>query len=111
MNGNSNRPKGVVMRGLLYFAGMDGNLVLFPHQIDLGEKATTRELVGIIVQHTIVSTGTPTVVLLGQIYRPEDQKHPERRAVPSRNMASNSALAIVSQSSANRRDRKVTWWA
>jgi hypothetical protein len=28
---------------------MDGNRVVCPHQIDLGEKATTRELVGVIM--------------------------------------------------------------
>jgi hypothetical protein len=57
---------------------MDGNLVVYPYQIDLGE-ATTRELVGVImyvkdgiavgngsgVQRSVVSTGTPTVVFLG----------------------------------------------
>jgi hypothetical protein len=58
---------------------MHGNLVLCSHQIDLGEKATTREVMGEIVDATdrksigngsgikssIVTAWTPTVVLLG----------------------------------------------
>jgi hypothetical protein len=31
---------------------MHGNLVVCPHQIDLGEEATTREVEGIIVDVT-----------------------------------------------------------
>jgi hypothetical protein len=63
---------------LLNIVGMYRNLVVRPHQIDLREDYTTRELVGIIVnvtdrvavgnstgvQGTIVTAGTPTVVLL-----------------------------------------------
>jgi hypothetical protein len=50
--------------------------------------------------------------------RAEDQELSERRAVPSSNMASNSALAIASRSGASRLGRQVTggpgivrmWW-
>jgi hypothetical protein len=56
---------------------MDRNLVVYPHQINLGEEATTRKLVGVIMYVTdgkavwngssipcsIVSIGMPTVVL------------------------------------------------
>jgi hypothetical protein len=38
----------------------------------------------------------------------EDQELSERRTLPSRNMASNSALAIASRSGASRRGRQVT---
>jgi hypothetical protein len=87
----SNRPKGVVMavfcispgcKGIwsyVHVAGMHGNLIVCPHQIDLGEEATTREVVGIIVDVTdgiavgdgssvkrsIVTEWTQTVVFLG----------------------------------------------
>jgi hypothetical protein len=58
---------------------MNWNLVVCPDQIDLGEEATTRELVGVIVYVTcgrvigdgsdvknyIVTAWKPTVVLLG----------------------------------------------
>jgi hypothetical protein len=37
-----------------------------------------------------------------------DHELPERRAVPSRNMASNSVLGVVSRSGASRRDRQMT---
>jgi hypothetical protein len=57
------------------------------------------------------------VCLLG-LGTAEDQDSSERRVVPSRNMASNSALATVSLSGARRRGRIVTgehgvvmmWW-
>jgi hypothetical protein len=38
--------------GSLYVAGMDGNLVEFPHQIDVGEEAATTELVRVIMYVT-----------------------------------------------------------
>ena len=55
---------------------------------------------------------------LGTRWSVEDQDTSERRAVPSRNMASNSVLATVSLSGARRRGRLVTggpgvvlmWW-
>jgi hypothetical protein len=55
---------------------------------------------------------------LGTMCRAEDQELSERRGVPSRNMASNSALAIASQSGASLLGRQVTggpgivrmWW-
>jgi hypothetical protein len=70
---------------------------------------------GTSVQRSVVFAGTPTVVLLGQ-----DVKcgGPRTRVVPSRNMVSNSALAIANMSGASRRARQVTggpgvlrmWW-
>jgi hypothetical protein len=56
---------------------MHGNLVVCPNQIDLGEEATTREVIGVIVDVTdgisvgngsgvkssIGTAWTPTVVL------------------------------------------------
>jgi hypothetical protein len=58
------------------------------------------------VEDFVIVPGTPPVVLLG------------RRAVPSRNMASKSALAISSRYGASCRDRNVIgvpviirmWW-
>jgi hypothetical protein len=35
--------------GVLYIAGMDGNLVVCPHETDLGEEATARELERVIM--------------------------------------------------------------
>jgi hypothetical protein len=66
--------------GFQYVAWMHGNLVVSTHQIDVGEVATTREEVGVIVDVTYgitvkdgsdvksstVTAWTPTVVLLGQ---------------------------------------------
>jgi hypothetical protein len=79
MKGNFNGPKEVVMAVFLYVAGMQWNLVVCPHQIDLGEEATTREVVGIIVdvsdgmtvgessgiKSSIFTAWALTVVLLG----------------------------------------------
>jgi hypothetical protein len=59
LNRNSKRPqegfqleleeaKGGGGGEFLYIAGMDGNLVVSPDQIDPGEEAITRELVGVI---------------------------------------------------------------
>jgi hypothetical protein len=45
--------------------------------------------------------------ILGTIWRADDQES-ERRAVPSLNMASNSALAMASRSGASRCGRQVT---
>jgi hypothetical protein len=50
---------------------------------------------------------------LGTMCRAEDQKLSERRAVPSRSMASNSALARASPSGASRPGRPGVvrlWW-
>jgi hypothetical protein len=54
---------------------MHGNLVVCPHQIDLGEEATTREVMEVMVDVTdgngsdvkssIVTQWTSTIVLLG----------------------------------------------
>jgi hypothetical protein len=58
---------------------VNGNLVVGPHQVDLGGETTTRWLVGVImyvanmiavgdgsgVESSIIATGTPTVDLLG----------------------------------------------
>jgi hypothetical protein len=51
---------------------------------------------------------TPAIVLLRQDEKCGDQELSERRAVPSRNMASNSAFAIASLSGASRRGRQAT---
>jgi hypothetical protein len=65
--------------GFLYIAGVGANLVVCPYQTDLGEEATTKELLGVImyvtdgiavgngsgVQRSTVSAGTSTVALLG----------------------------------------------
>jgi hypothetical protein len=65
--------------GFLYVVGMHGNQVVCPHQIDLGEEVTTKQVMGVIVHVTdgisvgngsgvkscIVIAWTPTVVLLG----------------------------------------------
>jgi hypothetical protein len=59
--------------------GMDGDLIVGPHQVDFGEDATTGELVGIIldvpdgiavwygagVEGAVIAAGSPAVVLLG----------------------------------------------
>jgi hypothetical protein len=100
---------------------MDGYFVASCHQVDFGEDGTTEKLVGVIrdmpdglavqngtgVEGSAIATGTPPVVL-GYDVEAEDQELSERRAVPSRNMASNSALATASRSGASRRGRQVT---
>jgi hypothetical protein len=75
MKRNSNRPKGGGNGSFLYVVGMHGNLVVCPHQIDLGVEGTTREVMGVIVDVTdgngsdvkssTVTTWMSTVVLLG----------------------------------------------
>jgi hypothetical protein len=69
--------------GLLDVGGVDRNLIVCSDSIDLRENARTRELVGVImyvsdgvavgnglgVQRSIVSAGTPTVVVLGHDVR------------------------------------------
>jgi hypothetical protein len=115
----------------MYNVGMDGDLVVSSHQFDIGEDGTTENLVEVImdmpagvavgnvagVEGSVIATGTSRVVLGNDVEcrRPELS---EWRAVPSCNMASNSALAIASRSSASRRGRQVTggpgvvrmWW-
>jgi hypothetical protein len=65
-------------RGILYVVGMYGNLVVSSHQVDFGKDGTTEKLVGVVedmtdgvavgdcpgVQSSVVTAGTPTVVLL-----------------------------------------------
>jgi hypothetical protein len=69
--------KGSGYCSLLDVAGVDGSLVVGPHQVDLGEETTTRWLVGVImyvangiavgdgsgVESSIIVAGTPTVAL------------------------------------------------
>jgi hypothetical protein len=64
--------------GLLYIVGIGGILIVCCHQIDLGEEGTTERLVGVVmdmtdgvvvrdglgVESSVVTTGTPTIVLL-----------------------------------------------
>jgi hypothetical protein len=51
--GELEEAKGSGGGGFLYIAGIDGNLVVCPHKIDLGEEATTRELVRLIMYVTV----------------------------------------------------------
>jgi hypothetical protein len=58
--------------------GIDRNLVVGPHQVDLGEDTTTRDLMGIVmdmpdrvgvryspgVEGSVVTAGSPTVIFL-----------------------------------------------
>jgi hypothetical protein len=48
MKWNSNRPNGD-NGGLLYIVGMDGELVVCSHQVDLGEDGRTEKLVGVVM--------------------------------------------------------------
>jgi hypothetical protein len=108
---------------------MDRNLVVCSNQIDLEEEATTWELVRIVMDVTDRiaiwygtgvqrSQGRQPLAFLGTMWIAEDQELFERRAVPSHNMASNSALAMASLSGNSRRGRQVTggpdvvrmWW-
>jgi hypothetical protein len=111
---------------------MDGDLAVSSHQVDFGDDGTTEKLVGIImdmpegvavgnstgVESSVIATGTPAVVLLGYDVERRRPGTLERRAVPFRNMASNSALTIASRSGASRHGRQVTvgpgivrmWW-
>jgi hypothetical protein len=113
-------------------SGMDGDFVVSSHQVDFGEDGITEKLVGVVmdmpdgvavgngtgVEGSVIATGTPPVILLGHDVERRDQELLELRALPSRNMASNSALAIANLSSASRRGRQVTggsgivrmWW-
>jgi hypothetical protein len=87
---------------------MDGDLVVSSHQVDFGEDGTTEKRVGVImdmpdgvavgndsgVECSVIATGTPPVVLGYDV----ESRRPGTLgagAVPSRNMASNSALAIA----------------
>jgi hypothetical protein len=38
--------------GLLCIVGMDGDLILSSHQVDLGEDGTTEKLVGVVIDIT-----------------------------------------------------------
>jgi hypothetical protein len=50
IKGNSNRPNGVVLVVFcIYIVGMDGDLTVNSHQIDLREEGTTKKLVGVAV--------------------------------------------------------------
>jgi hypothetical protein len=58
---------------------MDGDLVVSPHQVELGEDGTTEKLEGVVmdmpegvavgngtgVEGSVIATGTPPVVFLG----------------------------------------------
>jgi hypothetical protein len=54
------------------------------------------------IECPVVPQGRQPLSFLGTMCRAEDQELSERRAVPSRNMASNSALAIASRSGVSR---------
>jgi hypothetical protein len=111
---------------------VDRDLVVCSHQIDFRKDGTAEMLVGVVVkvadgiavgngagiEGSIITAGAPAIVFFGTMWRAEDQELPDRRAVPSRNMATNSALAIASRSGGSRRVRQVTggpgtvrtWW-
>jgi hypothetical protein len=64
---------------VLYIVGMDGDLVVCCHQVNLGENGTTKKLMGVIVNMTdritvwdcpgvecpVVAARAPTIVFLG----------------------------------------------
>jgi hypothetical protein len=87
-----------------------GRIVDMPDGVAVGS--------GMGIKGSIIAAGTPPVVRLGYDFSAEDEERSERQAVPFRNMASNSALVILSRSGASHRDRHVTggpdmvrlWW-
>ena len=92
------------------------------YQVNLGEGGAAGKAVGVVlyvwycvpvrdgdrVQGLVVSTGPPTVVLLWHEMEDGRPWPSARLAVPSRSMASNSALATAMRSGARRRGRQAT---
>ena len=101
---------------------MYGDLVLSPHEVDFGKGDAASKAVGIVlymrywipvwngasVESSVVSAGSPAAVLFWVIGGGGHRGPSARLAVPSRIMASNSALATAKRSSARRRGRQAT---
>jgi hypothetical protein len=116
------KPKGRDDGCLCDVVRMNWNLMVSFHQIYCGEDSSVSRLLckvgnvpnGILVgdgrsvQCTIVATGSPAVFFLRDEWRGEAQGLSERRAVPFRNISSNSDFAIRMRSGASRRGRDVT---
>jgi len=80
IQGNSKRPKGAVMAVFWMSLGLDRNLVVRPCKVNFGKCGAPRKAVGVFlhvwdcvpfrdgasVESSVVSTGFPTAVLVGQ---------------------------------------------
>jgi hypothetical protein len=80
MEGNSNRPKGVVHISVVFFISSGwADVVVCCHWIDLGKEGTIKKLIGVVmdmmdgiavgdgpgVYCSVAATGTPTIAHLG----------------------------------------------
>ena len=121
MKGNSKRPKSVM---IAVFCASSGGQEFGgkPYEFYFGKGGAAGEAVGVIlymwnwvpvrngasVECSVVATGPSTDILLGNEMEGGDHGTSARRAVPSRSMASNSALAMAKLSGARWRGRQAT---